>query len=50
MAITLKDVASVAGVSTATVTRALAGGETVAPQTANHIRKIADEGVVVLTL
>jgi len=43
MAITLKDVASVAGVSTATVSRALAGSERVAPQTANHIRTIADD-------
>lgn len=43
MAITLKDVASVAGVSTATVSRALAGSESVAPQTANHIRTIADD-------
>ena len=43
MAITLKDVASVAGVSTATVSRALAGSERVAPQTANHVRTIADE-------
>jgi len=43
MAITLKDVASVAGVSTATVSRALAGSESVAPQTANHVRTIADE-------
>ncbi|MCY4063641.1 MAG: LacI family DNA-binding transcriptional regulator [Chloroflexi bacterium] len=43
MAITLKDVASVAGVSTATVSRALAGSERVAPQTANHIRMIADD-------
>ncbi len=43
MAITLKDVASVAGVSTATVSRALAGSERVAPQTANHIKTIADD-------
>ena len=43
MAITLKDVASVAGVSTATVSRALAGSERVAPQTASHIRSIADD-------
>ena len=43
MAITLKDVASVAGVSTATVSRALAGSESVAPQTANHVRTIADD-------
>lgn len=43
MAITLKDVASVAGVSTATVSRALAGSERVAPQTAVHIRTIADD-------
>ncbi len=43
MAITLKDVASVAGVSTATVSRALAGSERVAPQTADHIRMIADD-------
>ena len=43
MAITLKDVASVAGVSTATVSRALAGSERVAPQTASHIKMIADD-------
>ena len=43
MAITLKDVASIAGVSTATVSRALAGSEQVAPQTASHIRTIADD-------
>ena len=43
MAITLKDVASVAGVSTATVSRALAGSERVAPKTASHIRSIADD-------
>ena len=43
MAITLKDVASVAGVSTATVSRALAGSESVAPQTAIHIRTVADD-------
>lgn len=43
MAITLKDVASVAGVSTATVSRALAGSERVAPQTATHVRTIADD-------
>lgn len=43
MAITLKDVASVAGVSTATVSRALAGSERVAPHTANHIKTIADD-------
>lgn len=43
MAITLKDVASVAGVSTATVSRALAGSERVAPQTASHIKTIADD-------
>lgn len=43
MAITLKDVASVAGVSTATVSRALAGSESVAPQTASHIKTIADD-------
>ena len=42
MAITLKDVASVAGVSTATVSRALAGSDKVAPRTANHVREIAD--------
>ena len=43
MAITLKDVASVAGVSTATVSRALAGSERVAPRTADHVRTIADD-------
>ncbi len=43
MAITLKDVASVAGVSTATVSRALAGSERVAPQTATHIRSVAKD-------
>ncbi|MCY3833361.1 MAG: LacI family DNA-binding transcriptional regulator [Chloroflexi bacterium] len=43
MAITLKNVASVAGVSTATVSRALAGSERVAPQTASHIKTIAED-------
>ena len=43
MAITLKDVASIAGVSTATVSRALAGSERVSPQTADHVRTIASD-------
>ena len=43
MAITLKDVASIAGVSTATVSRALAGSERVSPQTADHVRSIAND-------
>ena len=43
MAITLKDVASIAGVSTATVSRALAGSERVSPQTADHVRSIASD-------
>lgn len=43
MAITLKDVASIAGVSTATVSRALAGSERVSPQTADHVRTIAND-------
>ncbi|ANP73575.1 LacI family DNA-binding transcriptional regulator [Cryobacterium arcticum] len=42
MSVTLKDVASVAGVSTATVSRALRGFATVDPEIQQHVQQVAD--------
>ncbi|PZQ91816.1 MAG: LacI family transcriptional regulator [Leifsonia xyli] len=42
MAVTVKDVARIAGVSTATVSRALRGFETVDPDIRNHVLEVAE--------
>lgn len=42
MGITIKDVAAVAGVSTATVSRVLSGKDSVSSETAAHVREIVD--------
>lgn len=42
MGITIKDVAAVAGVSTATVSRVLSGKDSVSSDTADHVRAIVD--------
>ena len=41
MGVTVKDIARVAGVSTATVSRALRGFETVSPQIRDHVLEVA---------
>lgn len=42
MGITIKDVAAVAGVSAATVSRVLTGSDKVAPETAEHVKTIVE--------
>ncbi|MBV8864836.1 MAG: LacI family DNA-binding transcriptional regulator, partial [Acidobacteriaceae bacterium] len=43
MPVSIKDIARLAGVSHSTVSRALRNNPLITPETANRIRKIADE-------